>query len=263
MENSPNLPLWLEDGEKTAFSHIPERRSSRIRLKRPSAASLISADGKKQSGSAPTDTPKPGTTVRPRGKSSSPLRRPETHIRWDSTRTYIPAELPLDLLYAPNLTNHRILLDLRLSSPIFMGGATVEGDVHILIDGGFAGKKRKSPSSVSICKMFVTVVGIESCKARQEMFRVLMTDLIDQKQALSPYILPILKSEGARTGSYPPYGLPFCVDLPVNMGPPPYESKKAGIRYLVSATVEAMIGGKRCMVRQSREIAILSVHDRK
>lgn len=51
-----------------------------------------------------------------------------------------------------------------------MGGATVEGKVHIAIDGG-SETKRKSKSALSLSRISVTLVGIEQCQSKQEIFR--------------------------------------------------------------------------------------------
>jgi len=56
--------------------------------------------------------------------------------------------------------------------------------------------------------------------------------------------------------------LPFRLDLPVVMGPPPYKDKKVGIKYIVSTTVEAKIADKAEFVRESQDVAVLTVHDR-
>ena len=57
--------------------------------------------------------------------------------------------------------------------------------------------------------------------------------------------------------------LPFRLDLPVDMGPPPYESKKAGISYWLSTLAEFKIAGKQHFVCESQEIMDLTVHDRR
>ena len=265
MDESSNLRRWSEDGEKTTISHIPERRSSKVRLKKSSAASLQSTESRRRPPLPSThETPRlAAATVRPRGKASSPLRRPDSHAGKPSSRTFVPAILPLDLLYAPKLTCPRILLDLRLSSPIFIGGATVEGDLQLVIDGGSHAKRRKHSPAISIVRIYVAVLGIESCRGRQEMFRALMTDLVDLNHPLPADMRPELTSENAWSVAASSSVLTFCSDLPVMMGPPPYESKKTSIRYLVSATVEFFISGKKHFVRQSREVTVLSVHDRK
>ncbi|KAI4196030.1 MAG: hypothetical protein LQ350_006814 [Teloschistes chrysophthalmus] len=55
--------------------------------------------------------------------------------------------------------------------------------------------------------------------------------------------------------------LPFRLDLPVKLGPPPYISKKNSITYLISVLVEAKVDGMRAYVRESEEVTVLTVHD--
>lgn len=148
-------------------------------------------------------------------------------------------------------------------SPIFVGGATMEGDVHLVIDGGGPEKKRVKSSSVSIGRISVMLVGIESCKGRQEIFRALTTNIADAGHSLPSHMAPEKTPENMWSVAPSSARLPFRLDLPVAMGPPPYESKKAGIRYMASVTVEASVQGKLHIARLSREIAVLSVHDRK
>ncbi|KAL8802528.1 MAG: hypothetical protein Q9182_003768 [Xanthomendoza sp. 2 TL-2023] len=55
--------------------------------------------------------------------------------------------------------------------------------------------------------------------------------------------------------------LPFRLDLPVLLGPPPYKSRKNNIMYLISVLAEAKVDGKRNYVRESEEVTALTVHD--
>ena len=146
-----------------------------------------------------------------------------------------------------------------------MGGATVEGEVHVSIDGGGLESKRKSKIPLSVRKTSITLVGIERCKSRQEIFRALTCDLIDGSHPPPPGMAP-----GPGTSSEGPWDvvasvtvLPFRLDLPVDMGPPPYESKKVGISYCLSTLVEFEIAGRTHFVRDSQEIMVLTVHDRR
>lgn len=127
-----------------------------------------------------------------------------------------------------------------------MGGATIEGEIQIAVDADSSEKRRKSLPALSIVRISVNVVGVEHCMNRQEIFRALTTN-----------VLRI--SESAITQNVSRL---FSVDLPVAMGPPPYRTKKAGIRYLLSCTVEVQIAGKTHFVRRTREVAILTAHDR-
>lgn len=43
-----------------------------------------------------------------------------------------------------------VALDMRVSSPLFMGGGTVEGSLRIVLDGGASGGRHKSRPAMSI-----------------------------------------------------------------------------------------------------------------
>lgn len=55
--------------------------------------------------------------------------------------------------------------------------------------------------------------------------------------------------------------IPFCLNLPLNLGPPPYQSKQARIRYVLLPTLVLKDGGKRKVVSQLCNIHILTVFD--
>ena len=243
----------MRGGNPLILCSIPERRSSR---QLNTAASTV------PTATRPPRSQSVGTDVPPKGESTSPLRRPHA-VRKAPSRTFVPTTWPTDLLVAPILTHARVCLAIRLSSPIFMGGATVEGVVCIQIDGGNPEKKRKLKQALSLRTLSVTLVGIERCKARQEMFRVLQTDLIDQEHPPPATMALDTSLDGCWDVAPSESHLPFCLDLPVAMGPPPYKSKKVGISYWLSALLEFTIASKKHLVRQSREVTILTVHDRK
>ena len=242
---------------------IPKRRSSQnFSLYRSSLASPLAPSPAQHASPAP----KHERTILTRGRSISPIRRVEGRdVRKAPSRTFIPLIVPTDILDFPKVNHPRIEVELSLSAPVFVGGATVEGDVRITIDGGHEKPRRKSRSTLSISRIVISLVGVESFNGRRRIFRRLATELIDQSHPP-----PI---EMAPTGRLPAEGswevlpsvsmLSFCLDLPVAMGPPSYTAKKQGIAYLLSTTVEAKVAGKQEFVRQSREIIILTVHDRK
>lgn len=251
-------------GKKVPSSFVPERRSSKVRLKEGTGAksSLHEPDSSSPRPPRPFDTTKHGTTIRSRGRSSSPLRQQDVHARKPPSRTFVPTAFPTEILYQPKLTHARFLLDLRLSSPVFVGGATVEGEVHLVLDGGHARNQRKGQASISISRIFVTLMGVESCKGKQEIFRALTVEVVDEKTPLPHNMAPKPVGDGSWTVQPSSSILPFRLDLPVMMGPPPYTSKKAGIRYMVSTTVEAFVNKRKVVVRQSKDIVVLTVHDR-
>ena len=205
-----------------------------------------------------------------RGRSSSPLKQGQHNSFSVSSRTSVLPRPPVDLLHAPNVTNRHVQLNLRLSSPIFVGGATVEGELQMVIDGGKQSSFRLRRASKSvIASVSVVILGVESCKGRSVIFQALGSDLVPPLNQASTIggdlYSPINQAptdDGGWSVEASSFALPFCVDLPLMMGPPPYESKKASIRYVLSATVEVKIGKKQRPIRRSQIIPVLSVHDR-
>ena len=248
------------------LSSIPERSSSKQTHRGSSLVSMRSAATNPPL--PPHGTPSHGTTVPARGRSTSPIRRPNVlALRRAPSRTFAPSVMPTDLLDTPRLSHARLNLAVHLSAPVFVGGATVEGEIHIGIDGGPFEARRKSTPGLSLSKITATLVGIERCKGRQDIFRAWSSDLID---AAHPPPVSMAPDPAPDPGSDPVWDvqpsnstLPFRLDLPVVIGPPPYKSRKAGISYWLSASAEFSISGKSHIVRQYREVAVLTVHDRR
>ncbi|KAL2053580.1 hypothetical protein ABVK25_006233 [Lepraria finkii] len=89
----------------------------------------------------PHANPRTGVTVPPRGGSTSPIRRPNAaNLRRAPPRTIVPSILPP--VDTRRLTHSRDNLALRLYSPTFMGGAIVEGEVHVASDGESETKRK-------------------------------------------------------------------------------------------------------------------------
>ena len=147
-----------------------------------------------------------------------------------------------------------------------MGGGTVEGQLRIAVDGGTGQGCRKSKSTVSLGRISVDVLGVEELSGgKRWIFRTLATELIDQAHpppsdmVASP--LPLANAFWELVSSTTM--LPFRLNLPVNMGPAPYHSKSARIRYVLCASVLIKVAGETFQVRESQDIAVLSVHDRR
>ncbi|KAI4233085.1 MAG: hypothetical protein LQ349_004610, partial [Xanthoria aureola] len=207
-----------------------------------------------------------GKTIPSRGRSTSPIRPGPSaeKLRRAPSRTFIPLALPIDILDFPRIPHTRINLAISLSSSVLMGGATAEGVVKLAIDGGLKRTKASAKlATMSIDRMSVSIVGIERSGARQYMFTCLMTDLIDEAHPPPVDMAPPDQPVSDRMWEVKPSAtvLPFRLDLPIMLGPPPYKSKKNAITYLISVLVEAKIGGKRSYVRESEEVTVLTVHD--
>ncbi|KAL8737115.1 MAG: hypothetical protein Q9181_002009 [Wetmoreana brouardii] len=124
-----------------------------------------------------------GKTIPSRGRSTSPIRPAPSieRLRRAPSRTFVPLVLPIDIIYFPTIPHTRIGLAIRVSAPIFMGGATAEGAVSLTVDGGSrTPRARHKLPPMSIDRISVSLVGIERSGARQHMFRCLTTDLIDE-----------------------------------------------------------------------------------
>lgn len=245
------------------LSSIPERGSSRQCSQVTSAVSVQSAASRAPPPLPPHGTSN-GTMIPARGRLTSPIRRPNVlTLRRAPSRTFSPSVMPIELLDTPRLTHSRFSLAIHLSAPIFIGGATVEGEILVTIDGGPFETRRRSTPSLFLTRISATLVGIERCKGRQDMFRALSCELIDGAHSPPASMSPGPDPGSDNTWEVQPSNstLPFRLDLPVVMGPPPYKSKKVGISYWLCASAEFRISGKRYLVRQSREVTVLTVHD--
>ncbi|KAL9024130.1 MAG: hypothetical protein Q9196_006740 [Gyalolechia fulgens] len=181
-------------------------------------------------------------------------------LRRAPSRTFIPLALPVDIIDFPKVLHPRIAIALPISAPIFVGGATAEGAVELTIDGGPNRARGRKQAPISIDRISVALVGIERSGARQHMFMCLMTDLIDEahlppigmarpNQPVSDQLWEVMPSRTA---------LPFLINLPVMLGPPPFHSKKNSVRYLISVLVEAKIDGKRTYVPEKVLVNLLN-----
>ena len=180
------------------------------------------------------------------------------------SRTFVRSVKPVDILDIPELSHARVSLEMRVPAPLFVGGGTVEGQLYVTIDGGRFKSRQKPKPTISAGKMSIDVLGIETLQEKKFIFRTLANELIDEThpppatmgtapRALSDAYWEVIPSVSV---------LPFRLDLPVNMGPPPYSSKQASIKYTLCATMAFRILGKQYHVRRSQDIAVLTVHDR-
>ena len=214
---------------------------------------------------APSLPPTTGKTVPSRGKSLSPIRRPESKpLRKAPSRTFVPSGVLTNILGFPKLSHSRIVLDIHLSSSLFVGGATVEGEVGITIDGAKPGAGSKARSAISIDRITVTLIGVERSNCRQRIFRSLATELVDEAHPPPTTMTVVNQAKAEAKWEVVPSRstLPFRLDLPVVVGPPPHETKKVGIYYLLSVTVGVNTTEKQELVRKSQTISVLTIHDR-
>ena len=255
--------------DRLPVSRVPERRSSRSQLRhRISRASKASSDATDLASPTPRSQRQ---TLPSQGQSTSPVRDAakrldpvSSEMRRVPSRTFVRSVKPVDILDTPELSHSRVSLEMRVPAPLFVGGGTVEGQLYVTIDSGRFKSRQKPKPTISVGKISVDLLGVETLQGKKFIFRTLANELLDEThrppatmiaapRALSDAYWEVMPSISV---------LPFRLDLPVNMGPPPYSSKQASIKYTLCATMVFRISGKQYHVRRSQEIAVLTVHDR-
>lgn len=213
-----------------------------------------------------------GKTITPRGRSNSPVRnainrstQSSDALRPSPHHTIIRTTPPLDLLDKTTVKNDRVELGVHLPSPLFVGGGTVEGHVSLTVDDAVL-ISRKKLKPISISRLSVDILGVEEAgDGRRWAFLALGTELFDERH---PPPNALIDGRSPRFNSVLGWVLkpatatiPFCINLPLNLGPPPYASRQASIRYILCPTAHIIVGDKRSIVRQCWNIQMLTVHD--
>lgn len=265
---------------------VPPRSSSRSRAhnasqKRQAPAALHSSTTQRlpittASYTAPT-LPQPplrgvGHTIPRHGQSLSPLRHVATRIdpishdnsRRIPSRTFIRESLSKDLLEFPSHRHPRIELGLDLSAAVFVGGGSIEGTVQINIDDAERIRHRRT---LDIARISIDLLGIEEMSGnRRRVFLNLATELIDEDHPPPQHMVYEQKPVSPNDLFWhlmPSFtNLAFNLSLPLNVGPPPFHSKNARIRYTLCASLLIRDHGKQYIVRTSDDITVLSVYDR-
>ena len=248
---------------------VPERRTSASLLGH-SSTSRPPSEKKFPSRTLPTPS-LTGLTVPSRGRSQSPVREalqldavsPEK-LRRSPSKTFIRPAPPLEFLENGPFRHSRIDMSVQLPAPLFVGGGTIEGNINIAVDGGPLQKSKAKP--IFISKLTIDVIGVEEVDdGRRWIFLSLATDVFNESHpppvTLVNSHLPVSRSELFWTLKPARASVPFCVNLPLNVGPPSYSSKHAGIRYYVCPTLSIESGGKQSVLRQMCNVQMLTVYN--
>ena len=139
----------------------------------------------------------------------------------------------------------------------------MEGNVKITVDEN---ERLKSRRSLGIGALAVDLVGFEDMTGgKKASFLAVGTELID---AAHPPPADMVEPSNPLTPSDPFWTLTpstsllaFMVSLPLEPGPPPFQSKSASIRYLLCATALISDAGKHYRVRCSQEVHVLPTYD--
>jgi hypothetical protein len=214
-------------------------------------------------------------TIPGRGESHSPVRSianraapvSSSSVRKVPSRTFVRPVEPYSLLQFPELRHPRIKLGIRVSSPLFMGGGTVEGRLDVTV-GQSSDKKKQHGKAILLGRIGVDVIGVEEVPpSRKSIFLTLATELIDINH---PPPATMLAPAAERIPSAQFWTLmpstsmlPFRLNLPLNVGPGPFHSNRARIRYILCATALIKEAGRQSYVRCAQEVNLVSAYDRK
>ena len=243
---------------------VPERRSSiSIFSQQPIPSQKASFSDMPKWRMPPASTQ--SRTVPNRGRSISPVRHAlsksaqgsET-MRPAPSHTVIRTTAPTDILDKAQVKNDRIEIGVHLPSPLFVGGGTVEGYVSFTVDNAVL-VTRKKLKALTLSRLSVDIIGVEEVSdGKRWAFLALGTELFDESHPPPGSVIDSELGWQLKPGSV---RIPFCINLPLNLGPPPYRSKQACIRYILCPTAHIAVGEKRSIVRQSWNIQMLTVHD--
>ncbi|KIW06346.1 uncharacterized protein PV09_02808 [Verruconis gallopava] len=180
------------------------------------------------------------------------------------SRTFVRTMEPnIDVLEFPKHQHPRVAIEIHAAASLFVGGGSVEGHVRFVVDDLERVRHRRQ---LAISRISVDLIGVEEMSSsRRNIFLNLATELIDSDNPPSHNMVESLK----QISPIDPFWLlspsvshlPFMISLPLDVGPPPFHSKNARIRYVLSATSLIRDQGKQYLVRSSQEIAVLSVYD--
>jgi hypothetical protein len=221
----------------------------------------------------PQPTPRHNSNTIPRhGHSQSPLRHiaarldPISHDtnRRIPSRTFVREPLSKELLEFPTHRHPRIDLDLDLSAGIFVGGGSIEGTAQINIDDAERIRHRRT---LDIARISIDLLRTEEVSGnRRAVFLNLATELIDEQNPPPANMVDTQEPIGSDDLFWhlmpSVTNLAFNLSLPLNVGPPPFHSKNARIRYTLCVSLLIRDQGKQYIVRTSEDVTVLSVYDR-
>lgn len=214
-----------------------------------------------------------GHTIPQRGQSQSPLRDiasrldPVSHDtnRRIPSRTFVREKFAKEIVEFPSHRHPRIELSLDLSAGIFVGGGSIEGTVQINIDDAERIRHRRT---LDIARISIDLLRVEEMNgSRRYVFLNLATELIDERNPPPANMVDTQEPVSAHELFWhlmpSVTNLAFNLSLPLNVGPPPFQSKNARIRYILCASLLVRDQGKQYIVRTSEDVTVLSVYDRK
>ncbi|KAB8343190.1 hypothetical protein FH972_022780 [Carpinus fangiana] len=169
-----------------------------------------------------------------------------------------------DLLEHPTHQHPRLKLDVQLAAPLFVGGGSVEGFIRITVDEADRVRHRKA---LTLERLSIDLLGVEEVSGpRRNIFLALGNELVDTghpppEDMVQSRIAVMAPRERSWILVPSMSNLPFLLTLPLDVGPPPFTSRHARIRYVLVATMTIKDAGRQLCVRSSAITAVLSVYD--
>ena len=178
-------------------------------------------------------------------------------------KQFVPCHKPIDVVQIPHIRHARVVLEPKSNSPLYTGGTILEGEVKVTIDGGRYAKRNKGLSPISVGRITVVLLGLESYNGKRNIFHSLAVDVVDENHPPPGQTLASAKAVNGYWETLPSsVHIPFRLELPVEVGPPPYLSRHASIRYILCASGTFRVLDRDFTVRDTCDIAILTVHIR-
>ncbi|KAK5173900.1 uncharacterized protein LTR77_002581 [Saxophila tyrrhenica] len=210
-------------------------------------------------------------TVPNHGPSHSPVKAAKQRhdaVRSDAarrmpSRTFVRTTGEMDIVAFPASRHPRVKLELQVSAPLFVGGGSIEGQVKITVDENEWIKSRRS---LGLGSLSVDVVGFEDLPGgRKASFLAVGTEVVDAAHPPPSNLVeppnPLVPEEKFWTLLPSTSALPFMVSLPLDTGPPPFQSKNASVRFVLCATALIRDAGKHYRVRTSQDVQVISTYD--
>ncbi|CAK4028964.1 uncharacterized protein RCC_02982 [Lecanosticta acicola] len=251
---------------------VPRRSSSQKYFVRPPGHQTRSAPARSKPPSDPDPPSNLFHSIPNRGASQSPVK--EAGLRLDPitsdtarripSQTHVRSPHPSDIFEFPSYKHPRVKLELQLSAPLFVGGGSVEGFVRVTVDDNERAIMHRR--SLSIGAVSVDLLGFEEVDGtRRATFLALGTELVDPNHPPPPSMIqpanPLFADDKFWSLTPSCTALPFMISLPLDTGPPPFQSKHAKIRYLLSVTTFLRDSGKHYRVRTSQDVHVLPTYD--
>ncbi len=175
-------------------------------------------------------------------------------LRQPPSKTFIRPAPPVDFLNVGTSRHGRIDMGVQLPALLFVGGGTIGGNIILTVGGGPLQKSKAKP--IFISKLTMDIMRVEEVHdGRRCIFLSLVTDIFNENH---PPPMTLVHSQIPASRSQLCWALkpvahasiPFCVNLPLKIGPPTYTSRQAGIHYFVCPTLAVRSGGKQSIIRQ-------------